>query len=365
VVCGAFYFRRIKSILDDEMEESPLDLMNGAIAWEGAVSVEVTAEGVHPWRLPWRELELFHPGVVSRAASPSGVRMTFLSDTTQLRLEVMPGKTGQWFGDDWTWDVLADGKLMQRVTQKCDQSIVSFDWSGKDGGASGKPRLVELYLPSQYLPVKVKKAWIGRSATAKRWTDERARFVAYGSSITHAKEAAGPSETWAAIVARRCDMHLTNLGFGGNEHLEPSIARVISDLPAAGIMLCVGGNVWGVASMSERTYRGAVIGMVEIIRAKKPMTPMVVFSCVRLPAEEDKPNVLGLKLSDYRQMTREATELLQRRGDSHLHFFNGLELFGGESDPYDVDRVHPDAQGQRLIAQRFEERVMPLIRPRS
>lgn len=333
------------------------------IRFEGAVSPDVSEAGVQPWRLPFRERSLFSPGVVTRASQPSGIRLTFLSDTTRVRLDVEPvsppeAATGS--APLWTWDLLLDGVLAQRVQQSSDESEIIFDELPRAGTQESRMQRIEVFLPCQYLPVRLRGLFVDGGASVQPWTDPRPRFVMYGSSITQAKEAAGPSETWAAIVAAEHNLHLTNLGFGGQEHVEAGVARVMRDLPADLIGLCVGGNVHASASLSSRTFLPAVIDFVRLLREGHPQTPIAVCSCVHLPEEVGQKNVFGLSLDDYRGWTREAVEKLRALGDERLVYVHGPDLYGvDDAARHTHDGAHPDAEGQRLLGERFSQLVMP------
>ena len=332
---------------------------SGLIRFEGAVSLDVSEEGVQPWRLPFREKSLFSPGVVTRASQPSGIRLTFLSDTRRVGLEVEPAGDP---GGLWTWDLVVDGALAQRVRQSSGEPEILFDDLPRAAGKESKTRRIEVFLPSQYLPVRVRSLSVDADASVQPWTDPRPRFVMYGSSIAQAKEADGPSETWAAIVASKHDLHLTNLGFGGQEHVEAGIARVIRDRPADLIGLCVGGNVHASASLSSRTFLPAVIDFVRLLRDGHPRAPIAVCSCVHLPEEVGQKNLFDLSLDDYRGWTREAAEKLRALGDERVLYVHGPDLYGeADAARHTHDGAHPDAEGQRLLAERFSQQVMPSL----
>lgn len=337
-----------------------LPLVGHAPRFEGAVSLEVTDEGVRPWRLPVGTRDLFEPAVLARAATPSGVRLTLVSDTSELVLRVTPTPTPD---ATWTFDLCVDGVPHQRVIQRSGESFVRFRVAD---AMPGRPRLLEVYLPSQYLSLQVRACMIDDGASVQPHHDPRRRWVVYGSSITHAKEAAGPSETWPALVARKFGLHLTSLGFGGQEHLEPSVAMAIRDLDADLISLCVGGNVWGGATLTTRTYRAAVIGMVRVIRERHQFIPIAVVSFIWAPADDNIRNSAGLTVADYRRMTTEAVDALRRSGDANVHAFDGAELYPPQLACHMPDGVHPDAYGQRVLAARYSQIVMPrLLEPPS
>lgn len=337
-----------------------LPLTHGPVAFEGAVSLEVTPTSVKPWRLRFEEISLFESALLPRAESPSGVRMTFMSDTDRV---VVEADAIEHWEQQWKWDLLVDGVLHSRVVQSCRQGRVEFaPLSAGKNVSRGKLRRIEIYMPPQYLPVSVRSVEIDEAAKAQPWKDVRPRWVVYGSSITHAKEAAGPSETWPAIVAREFDLHLTNLGYGGQEHLEPMVAEMIRDLPADLISLCVGGNAWYPPTLSERTFRAAVIGLVRTIRQKHPRTPLVVCSFIST-LHDGQANSQGKSTEDYRTYTREGVEALQRYGDASLFYVDGKEIYGPSLRHLMADGVHPGAEGQHELARNYIQLVMPRLIP--
>jgi hypothetical protein len=337
-----------------------VDLHSGAVEFAGAVSLEWDSQGVRPWRLPHGERELFSPEVINRAGQPAGVRLCFQSDTRNVGIELAPLEGDENSGTPWTWDLLVDGELSCRVTQPCEKTEITF--ASQQPTSQAQARRLEIFFPSQYLPVRLRRLCIDSGSSLLSWHDERLRFLMYGSSITQASAAAGPSETWSAIVAAAHDLHLINLGFGGQEHAEAGIARVIRAARADVIGLCLGGNIHATSSLSQRTYLPAVIDMVRIIREQHASTPIALSSCIHLPAAVAKANALGHTLDAYRLWTREAVEKLRGHGDGNLFYVHGPDLYGPpDAAKHTHDGAHPDSAGQRLLGERFAQEVMPRL----
>ena len=78
--------------------------------------------------------------------------------------------------------------------------------------------------------------------------------------------------TWPGVVARARDFNLTSLGFGGQCHADPFIARLIRDLPARLYLVKIGINIYGAASLGPRAFRPAVLGTIATIRDGHPHT---------------------------------------------------------------------------------------------
>lgn len=332
-----------------------LDLVNGPVAFAGAVSLDV-ANGVFPWRLPVQDLELFEPDLRSRANMPAGVRASFVSDTRVLRADIerADAEHEREQYPQYQFDLCVDGKLHRRIETGAGSCELLFD-----DLPAGEKR-IELWLTHR-CPVRVRRIAIAAGAKARRFIDTRPKWTVYGSSITQCREAAGPTDIWPAIVASRFDLNLTCLGVGGQCHLDPMMARLIRDLPADLISLCIGINIMGIASLSPRTFRACVIGFIATIREKHPQTPMALVSPIFNPPRETTPNEVGMTLSRMRQTLQETAALLQARGDANLHYTDGLALFGPEFLHLMPDELHPNTEGYRVLADRYAEQVMPGI----
>jgi len=317
--------------------------------FQGAVSLEKTEEGVKPWRIPYADYELFPPnGIGGKAEQAAGVRLCFASDTAEVELHLLPSDANRQF------DCVVDGQLMGTETLAAGEKTVVFR------GLPPEDKTIELYL-SQSHAVTVTGLYIGEGATFEIPPVDRPRWITYGSSITQCAAAASPAQTWPALVARGQRLHLTCLGYSGNCSIEPMVARMIRDLPADFISLCLGINIYGQNSYNMRTFRPAVIGFIEIVREKHGDIPLVVMSPIYCQPREVTENKVGLTLVQIREEIAAAVQSLQNRGDRNLHYISGLDIFGPEYAHHLPDQLHPDADGYRIMAENFQKRVMPIV----
>ena len=318
--------------------------MEDALFW-GAVSLERGPGWVKPWRIPHEDLVLFPPdGVGGTAQIPAGVRLGFLSETRSVRLDWVP------IAQAVTVDCVVDDRLVGGLTAP--PGVGSACLSKL---APGRKRL-ELYL-SQSVGMRLTGLWVDDGASATPLAADRPRWVTYGSSITQCRQAASPAETWPALVARRNALDLTCLGFAGNCHLEPMVARLLRDRPADLISLCLGINVQGGCTLAPRTFRPAVIGFVRLVREGHPRVPIAVLSPILSPPRETTPNAVGLSLTHIRSEIAAAVEALRERGDDDVHYVDGLGLFGPDAVDHLPDRLHPDAEGYRVLSRNFQRMV--------
>ncbi|MFA9478306.1 GDSL-type esterase/lipase family protein [Phycisphaerales bacterium AB-hyl4] len=328
---------------------------DGPMTLEGAVSVEPMDEGwVRPWRVFYDRLRLYESALLTRACFAAGIRLTLISDTSQLAVQVhtLPDQSQT---PDCTFDLLVDGQRheRQRLSANDLEQPRTLTFANLPAGSHH----LELYLP-QSTTVCLGPVQIDADATADTWRDTRPRWVVYGSSITQCSAADGPSETWPAIVANRLGLHLTCLGFGGQCHFDPMVGRTIGQLPADRISLCLGINTHG-GTYNERTFRAAVIGLIQLIRDRHPDVPMVCVSPICSPPREDSPGGTGMTLQLMRTWIADAVDALRAHGDDRLAYADGLSLFGPEFVHHMPDELHPDAEGCRVLAEQYLEQVMP------
>lgn len=327
---------------EDAVRIAPTD---PRLAWLGAISLHRTADWVQPWRLPYDDLALFPPDALrERAAMPAGVRLTFRTDSPFVAGEVEPQPESS------PIDCCCDGALAGSA-ELADRAGFRFD------GLPPGPKTVELWLP-QFGQLRLRALELADGAALEPAADDRRpRWVTYGSSITQCRTAASPTQTWPAIVAREHGLDLTCLGYGGQCHLDPMLARMIRDLDADYLSLCAGINIYGANSLGPRAFGPALIGTIATIRERHPDAPFAVISPIYSPPRETTPNQVGFTLAAMRDEVAAAVETLRARGDRHLHYVDGLRVFGPELAHLLPDELHPNAEGYRLMGANFLRQV--------
>ena len=318
----------------------------------GAISLNRTPDWIEPWRLPYEQRALYpslDDALLERASTAAGIRLRFTTDATSVGLQTEPHEGPRPF------DVTIDGDLIQSAQQAAGNEEVTF--SGLPSGS----KTVELWLPQRHGAVRMRSLLVEDGSEVEAVPDNRLKWVAYGSSITHCAQARSPACTWPAIAARAKGMNLTCLGYGGNCHIEPMIARIIRDREADFISLKLGINVYGAGSLSPRTFKAAVIGLVRIIRESHADTPIVVISPIASPPRETTRNPVGFTLEDMRTEVEDAVRRMQDTcGDGALRYVDGFKLFGPDlAADYLPDELHPNADAQEIIARNVLQHVLP------
>jgi hypothetical protein len=244
-------------------------------------------------------------------------------------------------------------------------------------GLPSRMKTIELWLP-QGAAIEIRAIRVDRGAvveqapspTGRRWTH-------YGSSISHCVGAASPTRTWPAIVARTIGLEGTNLGLAGQCMLDQFVARAIRDLPCDVMSLKVAANVFSADAMRHRPFGPALHGFLDTIREGQPTTPILVVSPIFNPVGEDHPgplvpNAQGRSVGidgpralrrgslTLRSMRESIAAIVTRRrdlGDENLYYLDGQLLLGSADAGHLPDNLHPDDDGNALIAARFAERA--------
>jgi hypothetical protein len=369
-----------------------VDLAGNPQLFVGAFDFDQVAAGLIPRRLPAFTRQRLPAEMQRVVTTPSGVRIEFLSDTTEIALVVhlsliqagrrVPAATIDLVVDGQVAQSVshAEGDLIRMMTTEESQTTPGPSVCYRFEGLEPRLKRIALWLPVNAV-VTVQSLRIDDGASLSSVVADKPRWVHYGSSISQCAEAASPTQTWPAIAADKAGVHLTSLGFGGQCHLDLFVAQTIRDLPAAYISLKVGINIVNQNSLGRRAFASALHGFLDIIRAgRHAQTPILLISPIFCPFSEDTPgpttatiiSIDGQKKLVFdaiqghepvrqnaltiTQMRRIMSELIAARradGDAALDYVDGLTLFSAADQQDLPDNLHPNAAGYARMGERF------------
>ncbi|MFD9700955.1 GDSL-type esterase/lipase family protein [Lentzea sp. NPDC059081] len=357
----------------------------------GAAELEQTARGVLPHRLPaWVRTRFPDPQLMGAESRPSGVRIALATTASTVELVlhttyasyrgttrprgcvdlVVDGvdvASRQLDGGDHVETDLATGTTAVHEGDAC---TVRFT------GLSTEDKTVEIWLPHNETVHLVE---LRTDAPVRPVESGRRIWLHHGSSISHGSNATRPTGIWPAVAARRGDVELHSLGFGGSAMVDPFTARVMRDRPADLISVKLGINVANFDLMRLRAFVPAVHGFLDTIRDGHPDTPLVLMSPIFCGIYEDTPGPGGMDLDALAegrvvftatgphgplpQLTLKiirdalASVVDNRDDDPNLHYLDGTTLYGEQdavAHPL-PDALHPDAETHELMGRRFAE----------
>ncbi len=171
-------------------------------------------------------------------------------------------------------------------------------------------------------------------------------IVFYGTSITHGACASRPGMVHTAILGRRFDRPVINLGFSGNGRMDAAVGEFLTKIDAAVYVIdCL-------PNMKPADVREKCAPLVKQLRAAHPGTPIVLVEDRRntnswiLPARDQHH-------TDNHAALREVYEALLKEGVKKLHYLPGDHLLGDDADGA-TDGSHPSDLGFLRQANAFE-----------
>lgn len=175
-------------------------------------------------------------------------------------------------------------------------------------------------------------------------------IVLYGTSILQGGCASRPGMAYPAILGRRFEYPLINLGFSGNGRGEPEVAELIAELDAALFLLDPLPNI-APGEVGEK-----LTNFVKILREKHPETPILLVESVAYPTSFLIPSRANRYQTSNARL-REVFDHFIKEGDENLYYFCSENLLGKDGEDT-VDGTHPTDLGFLRMADGLE----PVIR---
>ncbi len=314
-------------------------------------------------RLPAKAEGVVRPPVWGLSRDSAGLATRFVTDAREIQARwtlnsgslAMPhmpatGVSGLdlYVRDDGGWHWLATGQPRQGKSNTT--RLV--------GGLPEGKREYLLYFPL-YNGVSSVEIGIPKEATLEKAPERdeghRKPIVFYGTSITQGGCASRPGMVHTAILGRRFDRPVINLGFSGNGTMDPEMGTLLGELdPAVYVIDCL-------PNMNASQVAERVVPLVKIIRQARPETPIV------LAEGRTYANAFLLEGSRRRQQEsrkalREGFETLKSEGVANLSYLPG-ETQLGEDGEDTVDGSHPTDLGFLRMADAFAKVLGPLLKP--
>lgn len=175
-------------------------------------------------------------------------------------------------------------------------------------------------------------------------------IVFYGTSITHGASASRPGMVHTAILGRRFDWPVVNLGFSGNGRMDQEVGDYLAQIDAAVYVIdCL-------PNMNPAQVREKCVPLVQQLRAARPETPIVLVEDRRYTNDWITPQKKKFH-DDNHAALREAYATLQKAGVKNLHYIPGDALYGTDTEGA-TDASHASDLG----FMRQAEAMAPVIR---
>ena len=330
-----------------------------SLQWKNARDLTIEGQG---WtdtkdtydRFPARAEKMIRPAVWNLSHDSAGMCVRFISDASEITVRwvlrkeslAMPhmsasGVSGVdlYLKDNGKWHWVGGGKPKQFPTNEV--TVAKNINAGLHEYA--------LYLPL-YNGVHRVEIGVAKHAKLEPAPIRNVKpIVFYGTSILQGACASRPGMAHTAILSRKLDWPIINLGFSGNAWSEPEIAKLLAELDPSVYVIDP------VPNMSADMVRERIDPLVKTLRAAHPKTPIVL---VQSLSYTDAPYVEPRReryMSSNEQMQKAYERL--KKTEKNLFFIPGKDLIGHD-DEATVDGTHPTDLG----FMRMSEVIEPVLR---
>ncbi|MGN6134405.1 MAG: SGNH/GDSL hydrolase family protein, partial [Aureliella sp.] len=178
-------------------------------------------------------------------------------------------------------------------------------------------------------------------------------LVFYGTSITHGACASRPGMPHPAILGRRLQRPVINLGFSGNGRMESEVGEFLTEVDASVFVIDCLPNMKG-AEVAARA-----VPLVKQLRAARPQAAILLIE------DRTYPNAYLLpkrqqSLAANRKALRAAYAQLRDAGVERLGYVVGDDLLGEDRDDT-TDGSHPSDLGFFRQADALEKQLVKLL----
>ncbi|MDA8744611.1 SGNH/GDSL hydrolase family protein [Rubripirellula amarantea] len=235
---------------------------------------------------------------------------------------------------DGTW------KWVQ-VTKPASQEVKAEIISGLAPGEREYAAYLPLYNGVEFMSIGVEQGskFEGLAAREKP-------IVFYGTSITHGACASRPGMVHTAILGRRLDHPVANLGFSGNGRMDLEVSDYLVQVDAAAYVIdCL-------PNMGPSDVEKKCVPLVKQIRAAKPNTPIILVEDRRKTNDWIIPAIAKFHTKNHAAL-RTAYESLLNDGVTGLHYIPGDHLYGDDTEGA-TDSSHANDLGFMRQAEIFE-----------
>lgn len=314
-------------------------------------------------RLPAKAEAIVRPEVWRLSRQSSGICVRFITDATTIHARwtieletiaeaTMPATAVS--GLDlyvrhegrWKWFSVA------RPTKKTNQSVLV-----KDAAAGQREYLLYLPLYNVVSSLEIGLPTGTNLIKASVPPADQKPIVFYGTSITQGGCASRPGMVYSAIVGRRLNRQVINLGFRANGTMDLEMVPLFAELdPAVYVIDCLPNMTGPVVAEKAESF-------VKALRTARPMTPIVLAEDRTYP-----DGILYARRRERNELNRKelkaAFDHLQKSDVQHLYYLHGESILGDDGEAT-VDASHPTDLGHSRQADAFEAILRPLLKSNS
>jgi len=253
----------------------------------------------------------------------------------------------------------SDGQELWAAGKRSFGDTVTYHFEGlaSDANYHNLGNEYRLYLPL-YNSVEWLQIGVGREFNFEPLPIRKEKpIVVYGTSIAQGACASRPGMAWTAILSRKIDRPLINLGFSGNGILEIPVIDLVAEIDAKLFVLDCLPNLIGL-DISDSKLKEIITKAVKRLRSMRIETPILLVD----HAGYTEGLVSPKRKSSYERVNRVQSEAyydLVRDGLQGLYYLSHKDLNIQLDDM--VDGVHPNDLGMAHYAESYESKLRTIL----
>lgn len=216
-----------------------------------------------------------------------------------------------------------------------------------------------LYNAVQWMQVGVQ---VAKNFTPMPLSEEKP-VVVYGTSIAQGACATRPGLAWTAILERKLDRPLINLGFSGSGQLEKTVIDLMTEIDAKLYILDCLPNLTAGAGFTDDEVKKRIKVSVNQLQLRHPSIPILL-------VEHSGGNTLSIidtaKYNEYEKVNnvlRNAFAQLKNEGMQNIFLLDNINI---DLDiEATVDGLHPNDIGMMKYAAAYEEIIRNILQEPS
>jgi len=184
-------------------------------------------------------------------------------------------------------------------------------------------------------------------------------IVVYGTSIAQGACAIRPGLAWTAILERKLDRPLINLGFSGSGQLEKSVIDLVTEIDAKLYILDCLPNLTAGAGFTDDEVKKRIRVSVNLLQQKHPSIPILL-------VEHSSGNTLSIidtaKHNEYEKVNnvlRKVFAELKNEGIQNIFLLGNKEI--NLDIDATVDGLHPNDIGMIRYADAYEKIIRNIL----
>ncbi len=179
-------------------------------------------------------------------------------------------------------------------------------------------------------------------------------IVYYGTSIAHGGCASRPGNAYTAMLDRRLNIPVVNLGFSGSARMEPAIADLMAEIDAEIYVIDA------LPNMNPQLVAERAVPFIKRLREKRPNVPILLVEDRCMSNTWILPGQQAFHKNNQAELKKAYEEL--KKDDANLYYLGTENLLGEELD-YDgtVDGSHPNDLGMWRQTNALEGVLRPIL----